>query len=202
MEICCKHVKMKETMKTLLAQFRKSEYWILAFLILMVMGCATSSPEMAKKTAAIPVGVVDTQWLLEQSKLGKQVSESLNKFMKDRQALLELEQKELRSLESQLLRQGSVLSAAAKQQREEQFRRRMLAYQQKVADMNREVQGKQAELFSEFRDAVDIIVEKIARQNGLSLVVEKGQNTPTRYYEPTLDISQEILNELDQQRSK
>ena len=171
---------------------------VLGFM-LVVSGCMSSSPATEKKSSSpVAIGVVDTQWLLNQSKLGQQVTDTLNAFMKDRQALIELEQKELRNLESQLLRQGSVLSQSARQQREEQFRRRMMEYQQKVANMNQEVQAKQGQLFSEFRENVDEVVEKLAQRHGLVLVVEKGENTPTRYHEPSLDISQEVLAELDQ----
>ncbi len=174
--------------------------WVVVGLLLLGSGCTSSSPVTEKKSASpIAIGVVDTQWLLKESKLGKQVSDTLNVFMKDRQTLIELEQKELRNLESQLLRQGSVLSQSARQQREEKFRRRMGEYQQKVANMNQEVQAKQGQLFLEFRESVDTIIEDVAQRHGLALVMEKGANTPTRYYEPSLDISEEVLVELNQQ---
>ena len=167
-------------------------------VLLLVNGCMSSSPAIEKKAGPpLAIGVVDTQWLLKESKLGKQVTETLEAFMKDRQTLIELEQKELRNLESQLLRQGSVLSQSARQEREEQFRRRMGEYQQKVANMNQEVQSKQAQLFTEFRNHVDTVVEQLAKQLGLAIVVEKGANTPTRYHEPGLDISKDVLEELN-----
>ncbi len=165
-------------------------------------GCTTSASETSgtegQAVSGVLVGVVDTQWLLKESKLGRQVNDALNQFMKDRQTLLELEQQELRNLENEVLRQGSVLSPSAKQQKEEQLRRRMLDYQQKVGDMNREFQAKQAELFGEFRDQVDLVVQRIAQQRGLVLVVEKGKNTSTRYYDPSLDFSSHVLDVLDQ----
>jgi len=178
---------------------------MLAGMILIVSvgtGCETSAsqtPGTARQTSpGVLMGVVDTQWLLKESKLGRQVTDVLNQFMKDRQTLLELEQQELRNLENEVLRQGSVLSPAAKQQKEEQLRRRMLDYQQKVGDMNREFQAKQTELLDEFRDQVDLVVQQIAQQRGLVLVVEKGKNTSTRYYEPSLDLSSNVLEILDQ----
>jgi len=178
---------------------RSSLGWLLVGVLLVCSGCLSSSPAVdTTSTSPVAIGVVDTQWLLKESKLGKQVTETLNAFMKDRQALIELEQNELRNLESQMLRQGSVLSQSARQQREEQFRRRMMEYQQKVANMNQEVQNKQAQLFSEFRESVDAVVETLAQRRGLVLVVEKGSNTPTRYHQPSLDISREVLTELDQ----
>lgn len=168
-------------------------------LLLLGSGCMSSSPATPQKSASpISIGVVDTQWLLKESKLGKQVTDTLNAFMKDRQTLIELEQKELRNLESQLLRQGSVLSPTARQQREDQFRQRMGEYQQKVANMNQEVQAKQGQLFSEFRDNVDAVCQDLAQRKGLALIVEKGANTTTRYHEPSLDISKDVLVELNQ----
>lgn len=177
--------------------------WIV--LVSVVTGCATPAPEPAGIFATerpagsgVVIGVVDTQWLLKESKLGRQVNETLNRFMKDRQALLELERQELRNLENELLRQGSVLSPSAKQQKEEQLRQRMLDYQQKAGNMSRELQSKQADLLDEFREQVDIVVKQIARQRGLGLVVEKGRNTSTRYYDDGLDFSSTVLEMLDQ----
>ena len=176
----------------------------LSLALSLATGCAKSASEpsgvfVAEQAAlsGVSIGVVDTQWLLEESKLGRQVNETLNEFMKDRQALLELEQQELRNLENELVRQGSVLSPSAKQQKEEQLRQRMLDYQQKAGNMSREFQTKQAELLGEFRDQVDLVIKQIARQRGLSLVVEKGKNTSTRYYDPGMDFSSTVLEILD-----
>lgn len=177
----------------------------LTILLLVVTGCATPASELGGISVSerpvgsgVAIGVVDTQWLLKESKLGRQVNETLNQFMKDRQALLELEQQELRNLENELVRQGSVLSPSAKQQKEEQLRQRMLDYQQKAGNMSREFQVKQAELLDEFREQVDLVVKQIAQQRGLELVVEKGKNTSTRYYDASMDFSSNVLEILDQ----
>lgn len=161
---------------------------------------ACSGPSASTKTSdgMSNIGVVDTQQLVERTKLGRQVTDSLNDFMKDRQAILDLEQKELRKLEDEMIRQAAVLSESAKKQREEQFRRRMLDYQQKVSNFNREVQEKQTALFAEFRNAVENVVQRVAQRRALVLVIEKGQASPTRYYHPALDITDDVLRELDQ----
>ena len=86
---------------------------------------------------------MDPQRILQETVKGQLLSDNLNTFMKDRQALVELEQKELRNLEDALRAQMTVLSQSARELKEEQFRQKMAAYQQKVADLNREVQEKQ-----------------------------------------------------------
>lgn len=180
----------------------------MSLMLSVATGCGTSASETSGTSeisgterpvlSGVTIGVVDTQWLLKESKLGRQVNDTLNQFMKDRQALLELEQQELRNLENELLRQGSVLSPSAKQQKEDQLRQRMLDYQQKAGNMTRQFQGKQAELLGEFRDQVDLVVKQIAQQQGLVLVVEKGKNTSTRYYDQSMDFSSNVLEILDQ----
>ena len=187
---------------------KMSRVRMLAFgliVIVVVTGCSTSpsgtSGEQRFASSGFTVGVVDTEWLLKESKLGRQVSETLETFMQNRQALLELEQQELRRLENELLRQGSVLSPSARQEKEEGFRRRMVEYQQKAGDMNREVQAKRAELLDEFRAQVDVIVKRIAREHGMALVIEKGQKTSTRYYESSLDLSPAVKEALDRETS-
>lgn len=176
----------------------------LSFTLSMATGCAKSAPEPfaisqtdQPVVSGVAIGVVDTQWLLKESKLGRQVNETLNRFMKDRQSLLELEQQELRNLENELLRQGSVLSPPAKRQKEEQLRQRMLDYQQKAGNMTREFQTKQTELLAEFRDQVDLVVKQIAQGRGIVLVVEKGKNTSTRYSAPSMDFTSDVLEVLD-----
>ncbi len=171
-----------------------------------VAGCETVSTETADRewqamvsdsSTPVPLAVVDTQWLLGESKMGRQVTKNLNQFMKDRQELMALEQEEIRNLENELVRLSGVLSPEAKQLKEEHLRRSMMDYQQNVEDMNMELQAKRSELLDEFRHHVDRVVQQIAQQQGVILVVEKGKNAPTRYYESGLDLSKAVLDELN-----
>ena len=118
--------------------------------------------------------------------------------MKDRQLLVELEQKELRELEESLRAQMSVLSPSARQVKEEQFRQKMGAYQQKVEELNREVQVKQRELQDEFRRQVKEVVSQIAENRNLGLVLEQGQNSGTLFFQKSWDLSAEVIQALNQ----
>ncbi len=158
-------------------------------------GCASSTLE---PPSTLLIGVVDPQRILKETDQGQRLSDQLNAFMKDRQRLVELEQKELRELEESLRAQMSVLSSSAKQIKEEQFRQKMGAYQQKVAELNREVQEKQRELQDEFRRQVGDVVSEVAENRQLGLVLEHGSQTGTLYYQPSWDISSEVIQALNQ----
>ena len=183
-------------------EYRKGRnpWWFLTLMWFCVIGtgCASSpsQPSPPTVTKARPsIGVVDFQQLINETKVGKQVTVSLNTFVKDREALLELDQKELRKLENELRRQGSVLSSTAKNQRE--FQRRVLEYQKKVTNLNREIQEKRQEKLGEFRKKAKTVIGQVAQKHGLIIVLEKGQETSTLYHDPSMDISDEVIQSLD-----
>jgi len=170
-----------------------------SMVLSLVWGCTSVG---SQNLSDLPIGVVDPQRILQETVKGQRLSDTLNAFMKDRQALVELEQKELRKLEGELMAQSTVLSQEARQRKEEQFRQKMAEYQQKVADLNREVQEKQRELQNEFRRHVQKVVSDIAGRRGLGLVLEEGANSGTLFYRPGLDISTDIIQAMNQERGE
>ena len=173
--------------------WRKKLRIALISLCLFAVGCTTGTSQPG---GGIPVGIVDPQRVLQETEKGQRLAETLNAFMKDRQAVVELEQKELRKLENELVAQSTVLSQPARDRKEEQFRQKMAAYQEKIAVLNREVQEKQRELQNEFRKHVQEVVERIAENRNLALVLEHGAGSGTLYYQPVLDISNEVIESL------
>ena len=171
---------------------------LVILLGLFLWSCATHSTSgNGEPIQDLAIGVIDPQRILQETDKGKRLTDTLNAFMKDRQAIIELEQKELRSMESKLRAQVSVLSPSARQQKELQFREKMGAYQQKVAELNREVQEKQRDLQNEFRRDVKEVVAEIAQSKNLSVVLEHGANSGTLYYQKQLDISDEVIQALN-----
>jgi outer membrane protein len=169
---------------------------IAAMVAMAGWGCATNGGGQAVPAGVI-VGVVDPQKVLSETNAGKKAMESLNSFVKNRQALMELEERELKKMEEDLGRQASVLSADGKRQREEQFRRRAMEFQQHANEMNREVQDKQKEVMEGFRDRVEKIVAKVAQTMGLLVVIEKSKGGQTIYSDASLDISTKVVDELN-----
>ncbi|PJA77853.1 MAG: hypothetical protein CO149_07240, partial [Nitrospirae bacterium CG_4_9_14_3_um_filter_51_5] len=82
----------------------------------LALGCTAIGPN---NPSDLPIGVVDPQRILQETVKGKRLSDALNVFMKDRQTLVELEQKELRKTESELMAQSTVLSQQARDRKEE-----------------------------------------------------------------------------------
>jgi outer membrane protein len=160
----------------------------------MMAGCAGSGVKSDGR-----IGVIDPQKVFNETNAGKKAKDSLAAFSKNRQALIEMDEKELRRMEEDFVKQASVLSPTAKREREEQFRRRMQEYQQKVAELNREVQEKQKDVVEGFRDKVEAVVAKVAKRLGLQVVLDKGRGGPTYYSEEELDITGQFIEEFNRE---
>ncbi len=158
---------------------------------------ATAPSAQAAPLNGVRIGVVDPQKVLEETEAGKRAKESLANFMKNRQSLIELEERELKRMEEDIIKQASILSATARRDREEQFRRRAIEFQQKANELNREIQEKQKEVLEAFREKVERIVAKVAKEMGLLVVVEKGRGGSTVYNDASLDISPQVIEELN-----
>jgi len=168
------------------------------FPLIVSVACWSCAAVNTELQSDLVIGVVDPQRILLETNQGKRLSDTLTAFMKDRQLLVELEQKELRDLEEELRAQRTVLSQSARELKEEQFRQKMAVYQQKVADLNREVQEKQRELQNEFRRQVSAVVSQIGKNRNLALVMEHGPSSGTLYFQESLDISAEVIQTLNQ----
>jgi len=162
--------------------------------LLAVSGCAAGGAKVEGK-----IGVVDPARVLNETVTGKKAKDSLSVFSKNRQAVVEMDEKELRRMEEDFGRQASVLSAPAKREREEQFRRRVAEYQQKASDMNREVQEKQKDVLEGFREKVGLIVAKVSKRLGLQVVMDKGKGGPTLYSDEGLDITGQVIDEFNRE---
>jgi outer membrane protein len=162
--------------------------------LLAVSGCAAGGAKVEGK-----IGVVDPARVLNETVTGKRAKDSLSVFSKNRQAVIEMDEKELRRMEEDFGRQASVLSAPAKREREEQFRRRVAEYQQKAGDMNREVQEKQKDVLEGFREKVGLIVGKVSKRLGLQVVMDKGKGGPTLYSDEGLDITGQVIDEFNRE---
>ena len=162
--------------------------------LLAVSGCATGVTKVEGK-----IGVVDAARVLNETNVGKKAKDSLNVFSKNRQALIEMDEKELRRMEEDFGRQASILSPTAKREREEQFRRRVTEYQQKANEMNREVQEKQKDVLEGFREKVGLMVGNVSKRLGLQVVIDKGKGGPTLYSDEGLDITGQVIDEFNRE---
>ena len=155
--------------------------------------------------AETKIGVVEPQKVLDGTRAGKKIKDSLQDYVKARQKVIDMEEEDLKKMEEELVKQGAVLSPDAKKDKEEKFRQKMAEYQRKVQQLNQEVQVKKKETLDEFNKSLEQVLRGIADREKISLIVEKGDSGAGAlviYSHPSLDLTDRVIKDLDAKGGK
>ncbi len=149
------------------------------------------------------IGFVNAQKVLESSKEGKLVQEKMEEYVLTRQKVIELEEKELRQLEEELSRQGSLLSPEAKRMKQTEFQGKLVEYQKKARELNKEVQDKKIESLRKFNKKLEQAVREIAEKNGYLMVLDKdNEGGSVLFSKESHDITAQVMERLDSKSKK
>lgn len=171
--------------------------WVLGFIV----GCMGLVPS-ALAAEPVKVGVMDQQEVMERSKAGKRALEDMKNYSLTRQKIISADDQELKEFEQSIQDPNGKLSAQAKQEKQEQFRTKLDAYQRRLADFNREVQQKQQEMVLEYSKKIADAAQAVAQKEGYLAILDKGNNASVRivlYHQPALDVTDQVVKEFDRQ---
>ena len=148
----------------------------------------------------LKIGVINAQKVLEATKQGKKVKQTLSEYVQTRQKLLESEAADLKKLETELATQSTVLDAKAKAEKEQSFQQKVAVYQRRVQELNTEVETKKREVLGGFSKAIEQAVREIAEKEKILLVMEKGGSNAASlvlYSQDSLDLTPRVIKALD-----
>jgi outer membrane protein len=154
----------------------------------------------AKAPEAFPEGAkvayIDLQYIASNSTEGKAATGKIQEFAKKKTAELEGKQKALDAARTKLAQGGTVLSDQARGQMEKDIDKmgRELQYAQQEAQS--EQQALTQELQNEFQMHLNPIIDQIAREKGLHMVVSAADSGAV-WAHPGLNISAEVMKRLD-----
>ena len=148
----------------------------------------------------LKIGVINPQKVLEATKQGKKVKQTLSEYVQTRQKLLESEAADLKKLETELATQSTVLDTKAKAEKEQSFQQKVAVYQRRVQELNTEVETKKREVLGGFTKAIEQAVREIAEKEQILLVMEKGGSNAgslVLFNQDSLDLTPRVIKALD-----
>ncbi len=146
----------------------------------------------------LKIGTIDAQKILDNTKAGKKTKATMEEYVKSRQKIIDLEEQEIKNLEDELVKQGPVLSAEAKKDKQDAFQRKMLDYQKKVAELNKEVQNKKKEVLEDFNKTLEQIVRNIAEKEGYTVILDRNtEGGIIVYAKESVDLTDKVIQEFD-----
>jgi Skp family chaperone for outer membrane proteins len=145
---------------------------------------------------ALTIMVVDVQALLQNSKSAKMVRQQIEQKRAEYAKEISHQEETLRQERDALQRQQSTLSADALNQKGRDF-------QQKVNDLDRNVQGKRqslersnAEALEKIQEIMLKIITDIAKDRKANLVFQRSELV---LFDQNFDVTDEVLQKLDEQ---
>lgn len=171
-------------------------------IVLAVLWCIAQwvGPLYAGDSAR--VGVMDQQLVFERSKSGKTALDDMAGYAQTRQKIINSDEQELKELQQSLEDPNTKLTDAVRQEKEEQLRGKVEAYQHRVQEFNREVQQKRGEMVAEYSRKIAAAAQAVAQKEGYVAILDKGQDSVLRivlYHQAALDVTELVVKEFDRQ---
>jgi len=152
----------------------------------------------APAVPGIKIGIINVQLAMARTQEGRKASEDLQARFTPRQAELEKEREALRDLENQLRTQERTLSDDARFQLGRQIETKRKIITRMEQDLREEAEQAQEELVERIANKMQQVVDRYARENGLSLILNVFQGGPVIFAVPSVDITDPVTRLYDQ----
>ena len=156
-----------------------------------------AKPEPIPFPADAKVAFLDLQAVVQQSKLGKQGRDEMQKLNDKLGAELAAKNKEIQALQDKMKTQQGVVSEAVYNNMGKELDRLTREAQFKQQDAQAQVDSLNQELLKSFQEKVLPVVEELRKEKGLWIIFALGDNSNIAAAHAGLDLSAEIVKRLD-----
>ncbi|AGA90727.1 outer membrane protein [Thioflavicoccus mobilis 8321] len=161
---------------------------------LLALGLAVTVPGFAAQSTA--VGYVDMGKVLEQSRLGQNAQERLEKEFGPQRTEIAQEELAIRQLKEGLDRDKPLMSEQQITKRQQEIKDKLQALQKKAAVFQEKLMNEQQKITQEIIGPALKAVEKVASKRKVSAVFERTR-AGLLYIEDGLNLTDAVLKQLD-----
>jgi len=169
--------------------------FVIAAAAIVLATTAIAPAALAESKVPAPIiAVVDIQTILRDAKAAQGVRAERDRFAQSYQSEFAAKEKSLRDSDQELMRQRSILSPEA-------FAEKRRAFEQNVAQFQRDVQGRRRALersygqaMTQVQAALIKVADEIAQEVGANMVLTKSQ---VFLLDPKMDITATALERLN-----
>ena len=142
--------------------------------------------------------VINIQGAIISTKDGQKAAAELNAKTAPKKRELEQKQNEINTLQDQLNKGSNTLSDSAKNDLYKSIESKKKGLQREVEDAQADLEADQQKLLQQLGQKILAVIEKYARDNGYTMVVDvSSPQTPVLYASPSIDITKEIIELYD-----
>ncbi len=146
----------------------------------------------ASAAEPLKIGVFDYQRCIQESNVGKKMTEGLKKKQIEMQKNIDQKQQELVEMQKDMEKQSLMLSMDAKEGRQKEYekKRRDLTYL--MQDSNEDMKKAESDARMDFLHTLSGVIQTIAKDKKYDLIVERAQGG-ILYVSNALDITNDVV---------
>jgi len=169
--------------------------------LLLLLGFILVCPGKAPGAEAMKIAWVDIQKALNFCEAGKEAKKQMAVEVEKTQKLLAGKQKELEKIKEDLEKRGMVMSENVRREKERDYQAKLRDLQRLQRDSEDDLRRKDRELTERILKVLETVIKKMGEEGKYTMILEKNQPT-ILYIVGTLDITEEVIKRLDQQKNK
>lgn len=166
---------------------RKPSLWL---ALLMLMAATASLAEDAK-----PMGVVDSQRIVEEYEAARDARQQMEKFIRDVEKEVSDKQRELQRMQEDFYSQQMLLGEAARDQKLQEIETAKAEYFRFQEQVETRVQQEYDEKLGEIIQQVKTIAERIGKEEGFGIIIDKAAFS-VLYIDDSVDLTNRVLEAL------
>ncbi|MEA2108739.1 MAG: OmpH family outer membrane protein [Pseudomonadota bacterium] len=166
-------------------------FGILLLAAFIMLACPLLS--FAQKASGLKIAYIDLQKVMGLSEAGKQSREILEKKRADLGKKIKELEMQLNQKKTDLERQGMMLSAAARADKESEYQKEVRNFKLFVSDSEKELKKTYQELTKSILKELEKVIVKFGNEGNYSMILGK-QESSIFYADKTYDISQPVID--------
>lgn len=169
-----------------------SKLALVAALILAVTGSSR-----IVRADDIKIGGVNFQQALNEVEQGKRAKAALKAEFDGKQKKLAMQQDELKTMQLEAQKQGSVLSQDAMAAKQKQFSDKLVELQKNMETYRNELVSKEAKMTGQILQNLKTITSEVGQKEGYTMIVETSQDA-VLYAKTKEDLTQRLIGMYNQ----
>lgn len=145
------------------------------------------------------IGVLDMKKLQQNSVTFQKIREELKQRFNTLQKKLDTERAQIAKIEEELQKQSMMLSLDAKEDKEMELGKRTRHYKYMYGEVTQEMKDAEFEATRKVGKDIEKVVEKIAKKEGYTIIVEAG-TVGLVYYDNVIDITDRVIKAYDDRK--
>ncbi len=146
--------------------------------------------------AADKIGFINIQQIIQNSNAGKKAAEEFKGILEKKQANVKAMEAEVKKMKDELEKQGSVMTPAARSDKEAAYQRKLRDYQLLVDDTNKELQKRDQEYSQKMIPEILKAVRAIGERDKYTLIMDYS-TMPLPYHDKDADITKKVIEEYN-----